>query len=68
MHGAALAGASVVVSAQLPQLPPAVAAVTGGGVCFALRFMAIRHGWHLPAARPAPASSSGAPDDHDQES
>jgi hypothetical protein len=20
-------------------------------VCFALRFMAIRHGWHLPAAR-----------------
>jgi hypothetical protein len=32
--------------------------VAGGGVCFALRFMAIRHGWHLPTSRPAPASDA----------
>jgi uncharacterized membrane protein YeiH len=48
---AALAGAGIVVSAHLLHMPPTVAAVAGGGVCFALRFMAIRHGWHLPAAR-----------------
>jgi uncharacterized membrane protein YeiH len=57
---AALAGASVVVSAHLLHIPPTVAAVSGGILCFALRFMAIRHGWHLPAARPAPASGPGA--------
>jgi uncharacterized membrane protein YeiH len=56
---AALAGASVVVSAHLLHLPPLAAALTGGGVCFALRFMAIRHGWHLPTARP-PAEVEGA--------
>jgi uncharacterized membrane protein YeiH len=58
---AALAGASVVVSAHLLHLPPMVAALAGGGVCFALRFMAIRHGWHLPTARPAEAEAAGAP-------
>lgn len=52
---AALAGAAVVVSAHLLHLHPMAAAVAGGGVCFALRFMAIRHGWHLPAAAPATA-------------
>jgi len=49
---AALAGAGVVVSAHLLHLPPTLATVTGGLLCFALRFMAIRHGWHLPLARP----------------
>jgi uncharacterized membrane protein YeiH len=48
---AALAGAGVVVSAHLLHLSPMLAAVAGGGVCFALRFMAIRHGWHLPTSR-----------------
>ncbi len=65
---AALAGASVVVSAHLLHLSPVVAAVAGGGVCFALRFMAIRHGWHLPTARPAPAQAPDSPNHrHDDE-
>jgi uncharacterized membrane protein YeiH len=48
---AALAGATVVVIAPLAQIPFAVAAMAGGLVCFALRFGAIRYGWHLPLAR-----------------
>nr|WP_108472274.1 trimeric intracellular cation channel family protein [Rhodanobacter thiooxydans] len=58
---AALAGASVVVSAHLLHLHPMVAAAAGGGVCFALRFMAIRHGWRLPTARPAPTLTADTP-------
>lgn len=58
---AALAGAGVVVSAHLLHLSPVAAAVAGGGVCFALRFGAIRHGWHLPTARPAPAETAAPP-------
>jgi uncharacterized membrane protein YeiH len=64
---AALAGASVVVSAHLLHLSPMLAAVAGGGVCFALRFMAIRHGWHLPSSRPAPASDAPHHRHHDQD-
>jgi len=60
---AALAGASVVVSAHLLHLSPLAAAVAGGGLCFALRFMAIRHGWHLPTA----GSAAAPPDSHDDE-
>lgn len=55
---AALAGAGVVVSAHLLRLSPIVAAVAGGGLCLALRFGAIRHGWHLPVARSAPVAES----------
>jgi uncharacterized membrane protein YeiH len=47
---AALAGASVVAIAPLLHVPTSVAAIAGGVVCFALRFGAIRYGWHLPAA------------------
>ena len=47
---AALAGASVVVIGNMLQLPSVAVAMAGGGVCFGLRFMAIRHGWHLPRA------------------
>jgi uncharacterized membrane protein YeiH len=47
---AALAGASVVVIGDIMQLPSLAVAVVGGAVCFGLRFMAIRHGWHLPRA------------------
>jgi uncharacterized membrane protein YeiH len=49
---AALAGATVVVIAHMLELPPIPAAIVGGLMCFALRFGAIRHGWHLPTARP----------------
>lgn len=45
---AALAGASIVVIGHLLDLPYGVSALVGGGVCFGLRFMAIRYDWHLP--------------------
>jgi uncharacterized membrane protein YeiH len=47
---AALAGASVVVIGRLLQLPTLPVTAAGAGVCFGLRFMAIRYGWHLPQA------------------
>jgi uncharacterized membrane protein YeiH len=42
----------VVVIAHVFQLPPVLAAIVGGILCFALRFGAIRRGWRLPAAGP----------------
>lgn len=45
---AALAGAAVVVGGHLLALPPVPTAFIGGVLCFALRYMAIEHGWHLP--------------------
>jgi uncharacterized membrane protein YeiH len=48
---AALAGASMVVIGDMFGLSYRVSALAGGGFCFGLRFMAIRHGWHLPAVR-----------------
>lgn len=48
---AALAGAAVVVGGHLAGLAPVATATVGGVLCFALRYMAIEHGWHLPAAR-----------------
>jgi uncharacterized membrane protein YeiH len=54
---AALSGALVVVVADVLQLAAPLGALAGGALCFLLRFMAIRHGWQLPVARPqAPAS------------
>jgi uncharacterized membrane protein YeiH len=47
---AALAGASVVVMGESAGLPYGYSALTGAAICFVLRFMAIRHGWHLPIA------------------
>ena len=47
---AALAGAAVVAAGHMLHVSPVASAVAGGIVCFALRFMAIRHGWHLPRA------------------
>jgi len=47
---AALAGPAVVVIGDRLQLPSVPVAAVGGGLCFGLRFMAIRHGWHLPRA------------------
>lgn len=48
---AALAGAAIVSTGQVLGLPPLVPAVLGMIVCFVLRFMAIRYGWHLPSVR-----------------
>jgi uncharacterized membrane protein YeiH len=47
---AALAGAAIVVGGRMLHLPLIVPAVSGGLVCFGLRVMAIRWGWHLPVA------------------
>ncbi len=47
---AALAGASVVVVGDMLGLSYGVSALAGAALCFGLRFMAIRYGWHLPAA------------------
>ena len=48
---AALAGAAVVVTGHLLDLPLVPTAAAGGLVCFALRTLAIRRGWQLPVAR-----------------
>jgi uncharacterized membrane protein YeiH len=47
---AALAGAAVVVIGYATRLPATAATIAGAVLCFGLRFMAIRRGWHLPIA------------------
>jgi uncharacterized membrane protein YeiH len=49
---AALAGAAVVVIGSLLQLPSTATTIVGAALCFGLRLIAIRRGWHLPVARP----------------
>jgi uncharacterized membrane protein YeiH len=49
---AALAGAAIVVVANMLQLPAGVAALAGAALCFWLRAMAIQRGWRLPVAGP----------------
>ena len=48
---AALAGAAVVVIGQFLHSPATASTVVGALLCFGLRVMAIRRGWHLPIAR-----------------
>ncbi|WP_116809920.1 trimeric intracellular cation channel family protein [Steroidobacter cummioxidans] len=48
---AALAGAAVVAGGRMLHVPAVVTAICGGAICFGLRMMAIRWGWHLPTAR-----------------
>jgi uncharacterized membrane protein YeiH len=66
---AALAGAAVVVSGTVLKLPSGF--VTGAGLilCFGLRFIAIRRGWHLPTAHWPEETRRplAAPDDHQGE-
>ena len=47
---AALTGAAVVVIGAALGLPATAMTIAGAVLCFALRFMAIRRGWHLPVA------------------
>ncbi len=56
---AALAGAAVVVVGNLLRIPSAVPIVAGFGVCFGLRLMALRRGWHLPRALPSRGAAAG---------
>jgi len=51
---AALAGAAVVVIANVLQLPAGAAAIAGAALCFGLRVMAIKRGWQLPVAATPP--------------
>ena len=48
---AALAGAALVVTGHLLQLPSPATTIAGAALCFGLRLMAMRRGWHLPVAR-----------------
>ena len=47
---AALAGAAIVVIANMLQLPSVPAALVGAALCFGLRVLAIRRHWQLPVA------------------
>ncbi|MEO7062953.1 MAG: trimeric intracellular cation channel family protein [Dokdonella sp.] len=57
---AALAGAIVVVIGETLQLPSAVTVLAGALLCFGLRMMAVRRGWHLPIARGDMAAGDAA--------
>lgn len=59
---AALAGAAVVVIGHMLHIQPIATTITGGLLCFSLRFMAIQYGWHLPAARPSQFASAATND------
>ncbi len=47
---AALAGAVVVVIGDMLHFSSTIATIAGSALCFGLRFMAIRYGWHLPVS------------------
>jgi uncharacterized membrane protein YeiH len=65
---AALVGAAVVVIGNALRLPSAPVTIVGAILCFGLRLIAIRRGWHLPIARPPDplAGEITAPDDSDR--
>jgi uncharacterized membrane protein YeiH len=62
---AALSGSALVVIGAEFRLRPAAVTIAGAVLCFGLRFIAIRRGWHLPIARPPDHSRAirDAPDD-----
>ena len=64
---AALAGAVVVVVGHVLNLPPTAMAIAGAAVCFSIRLVAIRRGWHLPVAGRRRDSESDGDDDRPDE-
>lgn len=60
---AALAGAAVVVIGSAMRLPATVVTIAGAVLCFGLRFMAMRWGWHLPIAGEPKQPATPAPKD-----
>lgn len=56
---AALVGATVVVTGSMLRLPSAPVTLAGAALCFGLRVLAMRYGWHLPVAADARRSSDG---------
>lgn len=63
---AALAGASIIVGGNMLGLSYGLSALAGAAVCFGLRFMAIRRGWHLPAARLSAQERAGTDASNDE--
>src|SRR5277367_2842678 len=63
---AALAGALIVVIGNVLGLSYGVSALAGGALCFGLRFMAIRHGWHLPVAHLSAQGRAGIDQSNDK--
>jgi uncharacterized membrane protein YeiH len=59
---AALAGATIVVLGDWFEVSPLAAAIVGAALCFALRVMAIHHGWHLPKPFQSPLEPEKAKD------
>lgn len=49
---AALAGAALVAIGHVLHLPSLATTSAGAALCFGLRMLALRYGWHLPTARP----------------
>jgi len=47
---AALAGAAIVVIANVLKLPSDAAVLVGAALCFGLRVLAMKYGWRLPVA------------------
>ncbi len=60
---AALIGATVVVLGRKLNFPSAPTGMTGAILCFGLRFLAIRRGWHLPNAGETEHSAMSAQKD-----
>jgi uncharacterized membrane protein YeiH len=58
---AALAGAAIVVIGAALRLPATAVTIAGAVVCFGLRFLAIRRGWHLPVAHQPGQSATDDP-------
>ena len=48
------------VLGHMLNLPPTAMAAAGAAVCFGIRFVAIRRGWHLPVAGLPQRRKSGA--------
>ena len=66
---AALVGASVVVAGDVLNFPRTGMAIVGAVLCFAIRLIALRRGWHLPVAdvpQRFDAGGGGADDQPDQ--
>ena len=51
---------------QCAGLSYGVSALAGGALCFGLRFMAIRHGWHLPVAHLSAQGRAGIDQSNDK--
>jgi len=58
---AGLAGATIVVLGDRLHLSSTLATITGAALCFALRVVAVRRGWHLPIARHAESATADIP-------